>query len=89
MILRRALVAALPALLPNAALAFRQEDAASPIAAEYAACGGGDTHAALLAELDALFAGRPVPPELPPRLLALTRCPLCGCGVAARLDPPG
>lgn len=88
---RRALFTALPAFLPTAALAFRQEEPAPPVAADYvaSACGEAPAHAALQREVDALFAGRAAPAQLPRRLAALARCPFCGCGLAARENPPG
>lgn len=85
---RRTLLAALPAFVPTAALAFRQEEAPAGLAADYAASACGQSHDALQVELDALFEGRPVPPALMPRLASLARCPFCGCGLASSPTPP-
>jgi hypothetical protein len=42
--------------------------------------------AALQAELERALDGRPLPPELAPRIADLTRCPFCGCAVAGATD---
>jgi hypothetical protein len=86
---RRSLLACLPAALaPAAARAFRLEEANAQVAAEYdaSACGRTQLHERLLAEMERGLEGRPVPPELAPRLDELTRCPFCGCAVAGAPD---
>lgn len=94
----RRLLACLPALLPAAARAFRPEPPSAGTAAEYGSgCTGGELHEALRAELERVLEGRPLPPELAPRLAALARCPFCGCAVSGAADhgegadapPPG
>ncbi|WP_372617645.1 hypothetical protein [Falsiroseomonas sp.] len=86
---RRSLLACLPvALAPAAAHAFRLEEASAETAAEYgaSACGQPRLHEELLAEVERGLDGRPMPPELAPRLAELTRCPFCGCAVAGAPD---
>jgi hypothetical protein len=85
--MRRRLLACLPALLPAAAGAFRLEPPTAAVAEAYGSgCAGTDLHAALLAELERALEGRPLPPELAPRIAGLTRCPFCGCVVAGATD---
>ena len=80
-------VAAVAALTPVSAQAFRLEPAPAGLAADYAAaCEAQQTHEAIRIELDRLMEGRPVPQEALPRLGALARCPLCGCGVTGAAD---
>jgi hypothetical protein len=84
---RRRLLACLPAALaPDAARAWRLEEASAEVAAEYGASACGQVHERLAAELDRALEGRPVPPELAPRLAELARCPFCGCAVAGAPD---
>ena len=86
---RRRLLACLPAgLLPATASAFRFEAPTAAEAADYAerACDQAGLHDLLRAELDRVADGRPLPPEVAPRLAALARCPFCGCGVAGAPD---
>jgi hypothetical protein len=96
---RRRLLLCLPAALaPATAGAFRLEEPSAELAADYAAsaCGRADLHDRLQAELEWRLDGRPLPPELAPRIAALARCPFCGCAVAGAPDhgeqdpaPPG
>ena len=85
---RRSLLACLPvALAPAAAGAFRLEAATAEVEAEYASsCSEAQLHEALVAELDRRLDGRPLPPELAPKLAELTRCPFCGCALAGAAD---
>jgi len=81
---RRALFATLPAfaaMAPLAAGAFSLGAPRAGIAEDSTACSAQDTHAALQAELDRLFDGRPIPQALTAQIGALARCPFCGCGV--------
>ena len=73
-------------LVPGPALAFRIEEAAPSLQADYraAGCETADAHVELADELRLLFADRPIPAEPSPRLLALMRCPRCGCALAER-----
>ncbi|NKC31579.1 hypothetical protein [Falsiroseomonas selenitidurans] len=83
---RRTLLACLPAALAAApARAFRLEVPAAAVASDYgaAACPAPGDHAALAADLAGLPPAAPLPPELQGRLLALARCPFCGCALAA------
>lgn len=88
-IVRRSLFACLPvALAPAAAAAFRLEELSTEVAADYqaSACPRPALHDALQAELERRLDGRPLPPELAPRLAELSRCPFCGCAVAGAPD---
>jgi hypothetical protein len=85
--MRRRLLACLPALLPASARAFRLEPPTAEVAEAYGSgCAATELHAALLAELERALEGRPLPPELAPRIAELTRCPFCGCAVAGAAD---
>ncbi len=85
--MRRRFLACLPALLPASAGAFRLEPPTAEVAEDYrSACAGAELHEALRAEVERAFDGRPLPPELEPRIAALTRCPFCGCAVAGATD---
>lgn len=85
--MRRRLLACLPALLPASARAFRLEPPTAEVAEAYRnACAGAELHEALRAEVERALDGRPLPPEMAPRLAALTRCPFCGCAVAGATD---
>jgi len=81
---RRNLLALPTTLVPVPALAFRIEEAAPSLLADYTAsgCETAAAHAELTDELRLLFADRPIPAEPPPRLQALMRCPRCGCNLA-------
>ncbi len=85
---RRSLLTCLPAtFVPAAAQAFRMEPPSAAVAAEYGGgCDATETHEALRAEMSRLLDGRPLPPELEPRLASLSRCPFCGCAVVGRAD---
>jgi hypothetical protein len=85
-----ACLAAAPALgAAAAAHAFRLEPAGAGLRAEYGegACAAPPlSHDALRAELDRLAPGpdgRPLPEALARELERLSRCPFCGCSVAA------